>query len=72
MKMIYGSELYLFDTKQTYIMNPSSLPLRGAKYCVGDVTITSAFPLGMGNDFAGDAAEISVGEGALLVMVCPE
>ena len=46
--------------------------LRGTKYEAEDLTLTSAFPLGMGNDFAADAAEISVREGALLVLVCPE
>lgn len=46
--------------------------IRGAKYSVENVTLTSAFPLGMGNDFAADFAEISVTDGALLVMVNPE
>lgn len=48
------------------------LTIRGAKYNVENVEITSAFPLGMGNDFVGDHAEISVEDGALLVMTCPE
>ena len=46
--------------------------IRGAKYEAEDAVLTSAFPLGMGNDFAADVAEISVRDGALLVMVCPE
>ena len=46
--------------------------VRGAKYEVEDAVLTSAFPLGMGNDFASEAAEVSVASGALLVMVCPE
>ena len=43
--------------------------IRGAKYEVEDAVVTSAFPIGMGNDFAADAAEISVREGSLLVLV---
>ncbi len=46
--------------------------IRGTKYDAEDVVLTSAFPLGMGNDFAADAAEISVRSGALLVMTGPE
>ena len=48
------------------------LCIRGAKYNVENVEITSAFPLGMGNDFVEDVVEISVSDGALLVMTCPE
>lgn len=43
--------------------------IRGAKYEAEDIALTNAFPLGACNDFAADAAEISVGEGALLVLV---
>ncbi|MBQ6373975.1 MAG: thiamine diphosphokinase [Clostridia bacterium] len=46
--------------------------LRGTKYDVTDITLTSARPLGMGNDFSGDAAAIRVRSGALLVLVCPQ
>ena len=42
--------------------------ISGAKYNVSDATLTPNFPLGMGNDFAADFAEISVKEGRLLVM----
>ena len=46
--------------------------IRGAKYSVEGVDITSAFPLGMGNDFVDDFTEISVEDGALLIMVNKE
>lgn len=39
-KMIYGSELYMFDRKPRYIKNPSPIPLRGARYCVFDTETT--------------------------------
>lgn len=42
--------------------------IRGAKYPLTDATLTPDFPLGMGNDFTADAAEISVEEGTLLVL----
>ena len=50
----------------------AGVTIRGAKYEVENAALTSAFPLGMGNDFAGDCAEISGERGLLLVMVCPE
>ena len=46
--------------------------IRGAKWSLEDATWTNAFPLGVSNEFAGDCAEISVREGALLVTVCTE
>ena len=46
--------------------------IRGTKYDVENLALSSANPRGMGNDFAADFAEISVAEGALLVLVCPE
>lgn len=46
--------------------------IRGAKYPAEDIEITNAFPIGACNDFAADAAEISVREGVLLVLVCGE
>ena len=46
--------------------------IRGAKYNADGITLTNAFPLGAGNSFAADAAEIGLEAGALLVMVCPE
>jgi len=48
------------------------LTIRGAKYEVEGIALTSAFPLGMGNDFTSETAEIAVESGALLVLVCPE
>lgn len=39
-KMIYGSELYLFDDVPINIKNPSPIPLKGARYCVFDTETT--------------------------------
>lgn len=39
-KMIYGSELYMVDEKLEYIMNPSSIELNKASYCVFDFETT--------------------------------
>lgn len=46
--------------------------LRGTKYPLEDAALTSAFPLGLSNEFAADEAEISVKDGALLATVCGE
>ncbi len=40
LKMIYGSELYMVDEKLDYIMNPSSIELNKATYCVFDFETT--------------------------------
>ena len=42
--------------------------IRGAKYCVEDVTLTNSFPLGVSNSFTGKNAEISVKDGKLLII----
>lgn len=42
--------------------------IRGAKYNVEGATLTPDYPLGMGNDFAEDFAEIGVESGTLLVL----
>ena len=46
--------------------------IRGAKYAVEDITLTNTFPLGVSNEFDGDAAWIEVREGTLLVTLCEE
>ena len=46
--------------------------IRGAKYNAEDIALTNAFPLGAGNAVVGEYAEISVREGALLVLTCPD
>ena len=46
--------------------------IRGAKWTVEGAAWTNGFPLGVSNEFAGEWAEISVDEGALLVTVCGE
>ena len=40
LKVIYGCELYMFDLKQTYILNPCDQPLKSARYCVFDTETT--------------------------------
>lgn len=42
--------------------------IRGAKYCVADVRLTDAFPLGVSNSFIGEMVEISVKMGKLLII----
>ena len=46
----------------------AGVSIRGAKYNLEDAVLTSDFPLGMGNDFAEDFAQIGVKEGTLLVV----
>ena len=46
--------------------------VRGTKWTVEGADWTNGFPLGVSNEFAGEWAEISVDEGALLVTVCGE
>jgi len=46
----------------------SGVFIRGAKYNLEDGALRSDFPLGMGNDFAADFAEIGVESGRLLVL----
>lgn len=42
--------------------------IRGAKYELHDAELTNDFPLGVSNEWAADAAEISVREGTLLIV----
>ena len=42
--------------------------LRGLHYPLENYTLTSGFPLGVSNQFTGQAASVSVREGTLLVM----
>ena len=43
--------------------------IRGAKYPLRDAELSSSFPLGVSNEWAGDAAEISVRDGTLLIVL---
>lgn len=47
----------------------SGVTEKGLKYLLNDAKITSSFPIGVSNEFIGDAAEISVKDGALLIIV---
>ena len=42
--------------------------IRGAKYPLDKVTVSSAYPIGVSNEWAEDTAEISVEDGLLLVI----
>ena len=46
--------------------------IRGAKYEADRIDLANTFPLGAGNDFAAECAEITVEAGALLVAVSAE
>lgn len=64
-----------FKAEMTGILSVFSLTessrgveLRGVKYPLYDHVLTSAFPLGVSNEFTGIQASVSVREGALAVM----
>ena len=46
-----------------------NITLKGFKYEAEHIDLTSDFPLGVSNEITADAAEITVGEGALLVIL---
>ena len=46
----------------------TGVSIRGAKYEIEDAEITPDFPIGMGNDFTADYAEIGVQNGTLLIV----
>ena len=46
----------------------TDLTIRGLKYPLEHGTLTAAFPLGVSNHFEGEAAEVTVGEGLLLLL----
>ena len=46
----------------------SGVTLKGLYYPLENGTLTAGFPLGVSNHFTGDAAEISVADGSLLVI----
>ena len=49
--------------------NAAGVTLRGLKYTATDITLTPDFALGVSNELSEESAEISVADGALLVMV---
>lgn len=46
----------------------AGVSIRGLQYALADARLTSAFPLGVSNCFTGEAAEIAVKNGTLLVI----
>jgi len=64
-----------FDESQTgtvsvFSFTPQSkgVHIKGLKYEVNDYTMTSAFPIGVSNEFIGKKAFVSVSDGILIVM----
>lgn len=47
----------------------SGVTEKGLKYLLNDAEITNSFPIGVSNEFIGERAEISVKDGALLIIV---
>jgi thiamine pyrophosphokinase len=45
----------------------TSVQIKGAKYPLVDGRLTNTFPLGVSNEFLGEAVEVSVGQGMLIV-----
>ena len=58
-----GSYISVFSLSDT----SEDVTLKGLKYELENYTLTSSFPLGVSNEFTGNAAEISVGDGVLAV-----
>ena len=71
------NEKYSFNEKErgyisvfAYSNSTSGVTLKNLKYELEDADLTSAFPLGVSNEFvAGKAAQISVKDGVLLVVM---
>ena len=57
-------------TVSVFCMGPDAhgVTLRGLYYPLENGTLTAGFPLGVSNHFTGEAAEISVADGSLLVI----
>lgn len=47
-----------------------NVSISGVKYRLENAVIESSFPIGTSNQWLGDAAEISVGKGVIMVMCC--
>ena len=71
------NETYQFDEKETgyisvfaYSDSSNGVSLRNLKYELADAVLSSAFPLGVSNEFVpGKSAEIDVKDGILLVVL---
>ena len=71
------NETYVFDENErgyvsvfSYSQKASGINLKNLKYELTDAVLTSAFPLGVSNEFIlGKTAEISVKDGTLLVVL---
>lgn len=52
-----------------YAGNVEGVTLRGAAYPLRDATLTTAFPLGVSNEFVDEAVEISFTQGILMIFL---
>jgi len=74
MTVIFNEKLSFsadFDGKISVFAQENSaagVSIRGLKYNAEEITLTPEFPLGVSNEFVGERAEISVKNGALLIV----
>ncbi|MCF0151011.1 MAG: thiamine diphosphokinase [Firmicutes bacterium] len=71
----FGKGSHVFPRKEGFYIAVFSLLdralgvcIRGAKYSVENVVLTNRFPIGVSNEWAGDAVTVSVEEGILMVV----
>ena len=75
--ILLQNETYRFEAKLSgyisvfaYSQSASGIDLKNLKYELSDAVLSSAFPLGVSNEFVeGKAAEVSVKDGTLLVVL---
>ncbi len=60
---------YHYISVFSYEEKAMGVSLKNLKYTVEDVELTNFFPIGVSNEFVGKAAEISVKQGVLLVVL---
>lgn len=72
---VLKNETCVFDQNErgyvsvfAYSENASGITLKNLKYELQDAQLSASFPLGVSNEFIGEAAEITVEDGILLVI----
>ena len=59
----YSLSLFSFSDRCSHVY------IKGAKYLLEDGALTNHFPIGVSNQWEGDTAEISLGEGILCIIL---